>query len=83
MTAKDMGEPNSSNVYGGYRFFKADFLSGQGATWARVERSQMHLTQAGFYKLVYARAHVISAANQYQALSNIRRAHVNQLIQDQ
>lgn len=70
-------------VYEGYKFFKADPIPGQKATWTRVERTKMHLDQSEFYKMVQKRANKVSAAQQYQNLSNIRRAHVNQLIHEQ
>ncbi|KAJ5587509.1 uncharacterized protein N7459_003274 [Penicillium hispanicum] len=73
----------SSVVYEGYQFFKADPIPGQKATWTRVERTEMHLTQSEFYKLVQKRANKVSAAQQYQNLSDTRRAHVNQLIHEQ
>lgn len=74
--------PNTK-VYEGYKFFKADPIQGQKATWTRVERTQMHLDQNEFYKMVQKRANKISAAQQYQNLSATRRAHVNQLIHEQ
>jgi len=74
--------PNTT-VYEGYRFYKADPLPGQKATWTRVERTIMHLGQSEFYKMVQKRANKISAAQQYQNLADTRRAHVNQLIHEQ
>jgi hypothetical protein len=66
-------------------YFPKPILSrgtGQRATWARVERTQMHLTQDEFYKTIIKRAYEVSAACQYQNLSYIRRAHVDRLIYD-
>ncbi|KAJ5677746.1 uncharacterized protein N7477_003379 [Penicillium maclennaniae] len=74
--------PNTT-VYEGYKFFKADPIPGQKATWTRVERTKMHLDQSEFYKMVQKRANKVSAARQYQNLSDTRRAHVNQLIHEQ
>lgn len=79
----DSDRDSSVGVYEGYQFFKADPIPGQEATWTRVERTEMHLTQSEFYKLVQKRANKISAAQQYQNLSDTRRAHVNQLIHEQ
>ncbi|KAJ5310170.1 SNF7 family protein [Penicillium atrosanguineum] len=74
--------PNTT-VYEGYKFFKADPSPGQKAAWTRVERTKMHLDQSEFYKMVQKRANKVSAAQQYQNLSDTRRAHVNQLIHEQ
>lgn len=74
--------PNST-VYEGYKFFKADPIPGQEATWTRVERTQMHISQSELYKMVQERANKMSAAQQYHNLSDTRRAHVNQLIHEQ
>lgn len=70
-------------VYEGYTFFQADPIPGQQATWTRVERTEMHLPQSEFYRMVQKRASKFSAAQQYQNLSEIRRAHVNQIIHEQ
>jgi hypothetical protein len=77
-----MNQPHPHNKYDGYLFFKADPLPGQRMTWLRVERTQIDFTQAEFYGMIYERAFEISAADQYQTLSDERRAHVNQLIHD-
>ncbi|CAI7634667.1 unnamed protein product [Penicillium manginii] len=86
LPAQSSGAPDS-NVntvgYEGFQFFKADPLPGQKATWSRVERTHMHLSQSEFYKMVHKRANKVSAAQQYQNLSDTRRAHVNQLIHEQ
>lgn len=74
--------PANDINYEGYQFFKADPIPGQKATWTRVERTRMHLSQGEFYKMVHKRADKISAAQQYQKLSATRRAHVNQLIHE-
>lgn len=73
----------ASSLYEGYTFFKADPAPGQEATWSRVERTKMHLNQSEFFKMVQKRANKISSAKQYQTLSAIRRAHINQLIHEQ
>ncbi|KAJ5974765.1 hypothetical protein N7481_008472 [Penicillium waksmanii] len=77
-----MNQHQLRNVYDGYLFFRADALPQQSATWARAERTRMDFTQPEFYGMIYDRAFEISAASQYQALSDERRAHVNQLIHD-
>ncbi|KAJ5218664.1 uncharacterized protein N7498_000763 [Penicillium cinerascens] len=82
-TLDSVSEAPNATVYEGYKFFKADPMPGQKATWTRVERTQMHLNQSEFYKMVRKRANKVSAAQQYQNLSNTRRAHVNQLIHEQ
>ncbi|KAJ5690067.1 hypothetical protein N7462_004459 [Penicillium macrosclerotiorum] len=79
-----IGEPISyCMVYEGFIFYKADPIPGKKPTWTRVERTQMHLTQGELYKMVQKRANKVSAAQQYQNLSDTRRAHVNQLIHEQ
>ncbi|KAJ5413780.1 hypothetical protein N7509_000407 [Penicillium cosmopolitanum] len=78
-----MNQPHPHNKYDGYLFFKADPLPGQRTTWLRVERTRIHATQTELYGMIYDRAFEISAGGQYQALSDERRAHVNQLIHDQ
>ncbi|KAJ5160196.1 uncharacterized protein N7482_007200 [Penicillium canariense] len=75
--------PANAIVYVGFQFFKADPLPGQKPTWTRVERTQMHLSQSEFYKMVQKRADKVSAAQQYQNLSDTRRAHVTRLIHEQ
>jgi hypothetical protein len=71
-------------IYEGYTFFKADPIQGQDATWTRVERITMHLSQTEYFKMVQKRANKKSAAQQYQNISsNTRRAHINQLIDEQ
>jgi hypothetical protein len=67
-------------IYEGYKFFKADPIPGQEPSWTKVERTKMHMTQRDFCRKVQKRANKISAAQQYQFLSGIRQAHVNQLI---
>lgn len=67
-------------VYDGYKFFKADPIPGQEASWTKVERTKMIMSQRDFCKKVQKRANKISAAQQYQSLSEIRQAHINQLI---
>lgn len=79
-----ISEPfQETTIYDGFRFFKADPIPGQEATWTRVERTQMHLSQSELYQMVQKRASKISAAKQYLTLSDSRRTHVNQLIHEQ
>ncbi|KAJ6004689.1 hypothetical protein N7540_013058 [Penicillium herquei] len=67
-------------AYKCYKFFKADPISGQKASWTKVERIEMDLSQKKLRKKVHRRAEKLSAAHQYLALSEKRQAHVNQLI---
>lgn len=67
-------------IYEGYKFFKADPIPGQEPSWTKVERTKIIMTQREFCRKVQKRANKISAAQQYQFLSEIRQAHVNQLI---
>ncbi|KAJ5525881.1 hypothetical protein N7494_012531 [Penicillium frequentans] len=67
-------------VYEGYKLFKADPIPGQEASWTKVERTKMIMSQREFCRKVQKRANKISAAQQYQFLPEIRQAHVNQLI---
>lgn len=71
-------------AYEGYTFFKADPAPGQDATWNRVERTPMFQSQAAYFQKIQRRATNKSAAQQYQDISsNTRRAHINQLIDEQ
>lgn len=71
-------------VYEGYTFFKADPLLGQTATWNRVERTSMRRSQTEYITMTHKRAAKNSAVQQYQKISsNTRRAHINQLIDEQ
>ncbi|KAJ6016321.1 hypothetical protein N7540_010912 [Penicillium herquei] len=72
----------TSPSYKGYKFFKADPIPGQKASWTKVERMDMDLSQSELRKKVQKRADKVSAAHQYQTLSEIRQAHVNQLIHE-
>ncbi|KAJ5578023.1 uncharacterized protein N7459_006987 [Penicillium hispanicum] len=74
--------PSSSAVYEGYKFFRADPIPGQKATWARVERAQMHLNQSGLSKTVRKRSNKVHTALQYEQLSNIRRPHVDEQLDE-
>lgn len=77
-----MNQPQSCSFYNGYRFFKADPLPQQSATWDRAERTKMRCTQIVLFNMVDDRASEISAASQYRALSDELRAQVNQLVHD-
>ncbi|KAJ5832478.1 hypothetical protein N7474_000789 [Penicillium riverlandense] len=68
--------------YEGYTLFKADPAPGQKTSWSLVERTEMHLSQRELFKIVQKGANKVSAAQQYQNLSSLRRAHVNQLISE-
>ncbi|KAJ5938318.1 hypothetical protein N7466_001452 [Penicillium verhagenii] len=74
-----LSEPPSV-IYEGYKFFQADPIPGETASWTKVERTQMIMKQDDFCWMVQERANKISAAQQYLLLSEIRQAHVNQLI---
>lgn len=76
--------PNSPPpLYEGYTFVKADaFFPGQKVTWNRVERNKIHLNQYELFKLVQKRAKKSYVSQQYQALSKLKRTHVDQLIDD-
>ncbi|KAJ5737370.1 uncharacterized protein N7483_002495 [Penicillium malachiteum] len=65
-----------------YKFFKADPIPGQEASWTKVERIEMDLSQEELREEVHRRADKFSAGHQYQALSEIRQAHVNRLIHE-
>ncbi|KAJ5557068.1 hypothetical protein N7494_000983 [Penicillium frequentans] len=73
----------TSVVLEGYKFFKADPIPGQAPCWTRVQRTQMHPSQFDhFIKKVQKRANLISRAQQYLNLSEIRQSHVQQLIDE-
>ena len=67
-------------MYEGYNLFQADPIPGEKASWTKVERTLLSMTQEDFCRKAQKRAKRISAAQQYQSLSEIRQAHVNQLI---
>ena len=67
-------------MYEGYNLFQADPIPGEKASWTKVERTLLSMTQEDFCRKAQKRAKSISAAQQYQSLSEIRQAHVNQLI---
>ncbi|OQD86659.1 hypothetical protein PENANT_c007G00518 [Penicillium antarcticum] len=76
-------EPNLP-AYEGYIYSQADPVSGQSATWTRVERTEMNLSQHELFELVQKRGSKKPAAQQYQNLScNAKRAHIIQLIDEQ
>ncbi|PWY63881.1 hypothetical protein BO70DRAFT_269184, partial [Aspergillus heteromorphus CBS 117.55] len=68
--------------YLGYTFFKATAIPGHKSTWSHVERSKMNLSQADLLRLVHKQARKSPIAEQYQALSKVKRAHVDQLISE-
>ncbi|KAL7652677.1 hypothetical protein ACMYSQ_009941 [Aspergillus niger] len=68
--------------YLGYTFFKADAVPGHKSTWNHVERTKMNLSQSDLMKLVHKRTKKIPIAEQYQSLSKVKRAHVDQLISE-
>jgi hypothetical protein len=72
----------SPYYYFGYTFFKADAPPGQKSTWNQVQKTRMNLSQADLFQLVQKRAKKSTAAEQYQALSKLKRTHVDQLINE-
>ncbi|KAJ5431084.1 hypothetical protein N7445_008816 [Penicillium cf. griseofulvum] len=79
---KDSGSESTSPVYEGFTFSKA--MPKESATWRCVKRIVMHLNQEEYFKMVQKRANKKSVALQYQSLSSdTRRAHINQLIDEQ
>jgi hypothetical protein len=72
----------SPYYYFGYTFFKAEAAPGQKSTWNQVQRTRMNLSQADLFQLVQKRAKKATAVEQYQALSKLKRTHVDQLINE-
>lgn len=72
----------SPYYYIGYTFFKAEAAPGQKSTWNQVEKTRMNLSQADLFQLVQKRAKKSTAVEQYQALSKLKRTHVDQLINE-
>ncbi|KAJ0418412.1 hypothetical protein BJY00DRAFT_314974 [Aspergillus carlsbadensis] len=68
--------------YVGYTFFKAPAAPGHNATWNKVEKSRMNLSQNDLSALVQKKAKRKSVADQYQGLRLIRRTHVDDLIEE-
>lgn len=73
---------SASRVYEGFTFSKA--MLEQSSTWICAKRTDMHRNQDEYFKMVHEGANQQSVAQQYQSISSdIRRAHVNQLIAEQ
>ncbi|KAL3441605.1 hypothetical protein BJX65DRAFT_245521 [Aspergillus insuetus] len=68
--------------YVGYTFFKAPAAPGHNATWSKVEKSRMNLSQNDLSALVQKKAKRKPVAHQYQGLKLIRRTHVDDLIDE-
>lgn len=79
-------EPVSATInvlFEGYTFFKADPIPGQMPCWRRVQRTQMSPSQFEYaVEKFQNRSQSISEAQQYLRLSEIRRTHVKQLIDE-
>lgn len=75
-------EDFTSPRYEGYTFFKADPVPGQKATWSRVERTKMHLSQNELIKLVQKKSKKTPSSLQYQKLSKPKRNQVAKLIDE-
>ena len=76
--------PSADTItYQGYKFFKADPIPGEEAVWTKVERMEMEVSQSELYRKVQKRANKVSAAQQYQMLSEVLQAHVDRLIHEQ
>ncbi|CAG8414029.1 unnamed protein product [Penicillium salamii] len=70
--------------YEGYTFVKASPTPGQIPTWYRVKRMPMRQSQHDYFEMIKKRATKKTALQQYQNISsNARRAHINQLIDEQ
>ena len=69
-------------MFKGYSFFQADPIYGEKASWTKAERTLIIMTQEDFCRKAQKRAKKISAAQQYQSLSDIRQAYINQLISE-
>jgi hypothetical protein len=82
---KDSSSESASPVYEGFTGFSfSKAMLKESATWRCVKRVAMHLNQEEYFKMVQKRANKKSVALQYQSLSSdTRRAHINQLIDEQ
>lgn len=72
----------SPYYYFGYTFFKAEAAPGQKSTWNQVQKTRMNLSQTDLFQLVQKRTRKSTAVEQYQALSKLKRNHVDQLINE-
>jgi hypothetical protein len=81
--APTLGQTPNTMVYQGFKFTQACPSPGQTSTWRRAERTEMHLGQSEFYKMVDERVNGISAPRQYGSLSKTCRNHADQLVHEQ
>ena len=81
--ASRLGQAPNTMKYQGFKFTQACPSPGQPSSWRRAERTEMHLGQIEFYKMVDERANGISVPQQYGSLSKTFRDHADQLLHEQ
>ncbi|RDW63157.1 uncharacterized protein DSM5745_10268 [Aspergillus mulundensis] len=74
-------DENAGTYYVGYTFFKAPAAPGYQPTWKKVEKTKMNLRQNDLADLVRKGSKKRSVADQYQSLSNVKRPHVDRLVE--
>lgn len=75
-------DENGGIRYVGYTFFKAQTAPGYSQTWKEVEKTRMNLRDNDLAVLVRKRSKKIPISDQYQSLTNVKRPHVDRLIND-
>ncbi|KAL5046099.1 hypothetical protein BDW71DRAFT_182813 [Aspergillus fruticulosus] len=68
--------------YVGYTFFKAPAAPGYQPSWKKVEKTRMNLRQNDLADLVRKGSKKRPVADQYQSLSNVKRPHVDRLVEN-
>ncbi|KAL4998685.1 hypothetical protein BDV10DRAFT_69831 [Aspergillus recurvatus] len=75
-------DEHAGTYYVGYTFFKAPAAPGYQPSWKKVEKTKMNLRQNDLADLVRKGSKKRSVADQYQSLSNVKRPHVDRLVEN-
>ncbi|KAL4747862.1 hypothetical protein BDW72DRAFT_181777 [Aspergillus terricola var. indicus] len=75
-------DDHTGAYYVGYTFFKAPAAPGYQPSWKKVEKTRMNLRQNDLADLVRKGSKKRSVADQYQSLSNVKRPHVDRLVEN-
>ncbi|KAL6237253.1 hypothetical protein BDW75DRAFT_89482 [Aspergillus navahoensis] len=82
LIAKADIDERAGAYYVGYTFFKAQAAPGYQPSWKKVEKTRMNLRQNDLADLVRKGSKKRSVADQYQSLSNVKRPHVDRLVEN-
>jgi hypothetical protein len=75
--------PPTRAIFEGYKFYKADPIPGEEATWKCIERTELHIEPKLLCEMIHERADRYSATQQYLNLRRDQRAQVDLLVQEQ